>query len=78
MQTWDELNKLRDLQVKDVFSLQGCHHEVKLFVIDLSVSVDIGLVDELVAFFVSQPFAHVHHDGSQFQPTDVTISVLKF
>lgn len=47
------------------------------FVVDLSVSIDVGLPDHLVHLFVCQLLAQVGHDVPQFGRRDEPVAILK-
>ena len=51
------------------FSL-GHHHLDKLLVVDLPVSVDVGLADHLVDLLVGKLLTEVGHDVSQLRGRD--------
>lgn len=54
----------------------ACHHQVELLVVDLAVTVDVGLLDHGVDLVVVQLLAQVHHDDGQFPPVDEAVAVL--
>ncbi|KAL9273285.1 hypothetical protein AKJ16_DCAP09418 [Drosera capensis] len=54
-----------------------CHHHLgKLLVIDLSITIDIGLTNHFINFFISQLLAQIRHHVPQFSSRDETILVL--
>ena len=53
------------------------HHNIKFFVIDLSVAVNVNIVDQIFNLLVTQFFAQVHHHGSKLTSVDETVPILK-
>ena len=52
------------------------HHLDELFVVDLTVTIDICFADHLVNFFIGKLLSKVCHDVTKFGSRDETISVL--
>uniref|UniRef100_A0A6V2M3V7 Uncharacterized protein n=1 Tax=Ditylum brightwellii TaxID=49249 RepID=A0A6V2M3V7_9STRA len=57
-------------------NLLGHHHLDKFFVVDLTISINIGLADHLINLLISELFPKVGHDVTQFGSRDEAISVL--
>ena len=51
-------------------SAVGGHHNVKLFVVDLTVSVNVDIVNQALDLFFVQFLTQVHHHYSQLLPID--------
>ncbi len=56
-------------------SLLGHHHLDEFFVVDLTVTVNIGFTDQLIDFVIGQLFTEVGHDVTQLSSGDETIAV---
>lgn len=56
--------------------LLGHHHLDKLFVVDLSITINIGFTDHFIDFFVSEFLAKVGHNVAQLCRGDETVSIL--
>ncbi len=56
--------------------LLGHHHAVELLVVDLSVAVDVGLLDHGVDLVGGELLAQVHHDHGQLLAVDVAVTIL--
>merc|ERR1712057_41647 len=52
------------------------HHLDKLVVVDLSITIEVGLLDHLVDLFLRELFTKVGHDVSQLSGRDEAVSVL--
>jgi len=57
-------------------ALLGGHHCHELFVIDLSVTVNVGFTDHLVDFLVCEFLAEVCHDVPELGSADESVAVL--
>merc|ERR1719152_535184 len=53
----------------------GHHHSDELFVVDLSITVDISFSDHLIDFFVSQFLTEGGHDLSKLSGGDKLVSI---
>ena len=53
----------------------GHHHSNELLVVDVTVSVDVGLSDHLVDLLVGQLLSQVCHDVAQLGGRDETVAV---
>ena len=51
------------------------HHGDELFVIDLTIAIDVGLANHLVRFLVRNLLAQVGHHVAQLGRADVTVLV---
>jgi hypothetical protein len=56
--------------------LLGHHHLDEFFVVDLSVSINIGLTDHLINLLVGELLTKVGHDMTQFGGRDETVAIL--
>ena len=56
--------------------LLGHHHLDELFVVDLSISIDISLTDHLIDFLVSELLTKVGHKVTQFGGRNEAVSIL--
>eukprot|EP01084_Bolivina_argentea_P181929 314162_1 len=56
--------------------LLGHHHLDELLVVDLAVTVDVGLADHLVDLLVGELLAEVRHDVAELSSGDETVAVL--
>ena len=56
--------------------LFGHHHFDEFFVIDMTITIDIGFTDHFIDFFVGQFFTQIGHDVTKFGGGDKTISIL--
>merc|ERR1719272_1178843 len=53
------------------------HHDLdKLFVVNLSVTIDISLTDHLIDFLVGELLAKVGHDVTKLSSGDETVAIL--
>lgn len=48
-------------------SLLGNHHSDELFVVDLTISINIGFTDHLIHLLISELLPKVRHDMPQLQ-----------
>ena len=55
----------------------GCHHQIEFFVINLSVSIDVYVIDETFYLLLIQFLAQVHHDSPKLTTTDESVAVLE-
>merc|ERR1739841_105350 len=53
----------------------GHHHSDELLVVDVTVSVDIGLSDHLIDLLVGELLSKVGHDVSQLSGGDETVAI---
>ena len=63
----------------DIFQclfLLGHHHLDEFFVVNLTISVDIGFADHLVYFFVGKLLAQIGHNVTKFGGRDKAVAVL--
>ena len=58
-------------------SFRRRHHGVEFFVVDLSVAVDVCLLDHGVDLLVAQLLAQVHHHDGQLLTVDEAVTILK-
>lgn len=56
--------------------LLGHHHLDKLFVVDLSITIDISFADHLIDLLISELLSKVGHDVTQLGSGDESVSVL--
>jgi hypothetical protein len=56
--------------------LLGHHHVHKLIVVDLTITIDIGLTDHLIDLLVSELLTKVSHDVTELSGRNESISVL--
>jgi hypothetical protein len=55
--------------------LLGHHHLHELLVVDLAITIDIGLTDHLIDLLVGELLTQVGHDVTQLGGGDETISI---
>ena len=56
-------------------SLFSHHHLHELLVVDLTVTIDIGLTDQLIDLVVGQLLSQVGHDVTQLGGGDETVAI---
>ena len=59
------------------YTLLCAHHHIEFFIIDLSVSVDIYLIDEALNLLLLHFLSEILHDISQLLSVDETIAILQ-
>ena len=64
------------VMIEQGVSRSSCHHHSdEFFVVDVSVSIDVGLSDHFINLFVSQLFSQICHHVAQFSGRDESVSI---
>ena len=58
------------------FFLLGHHHLDEFFVVDLTITIDIGFTNHFVDFLVGELLSEIGHDVTEFSSADVAVAVL--
>ena len=57
--------------------LFSAHHGIKLFIIDLPITININLIDEALYFLLLHVLPQVLHHKPKFLSVDESVSILK-